>query len=197
MLQVIVLAAGAATRFGSPKQLARIDDQPLLRIVLNRAIEVSGSGVSLVLGAHAAQIAPLSGKSPVAVLVNRHWEEGIASSIRTGVERLPGSCSAVLLMLGDQLGVTSADLQRLVDTWRRQPQCIVAAQYGGATGVPAIFPRSEFGALLQLRGDRGAQALLRRAPERVITVPLAGGALDIDTPEDLQRALALRSQPGD
>jgi molybdenum cofactor cytidylyltransferase len=128
-------------------------------------------------------------------VVNRNWEEGIASSIRAGVERLPGSCNAVMLMLGDQLGVTGADLKRLADAWRRQPQYIVAAQYSGATGVPAIFPRSEFGALLQLRGDRGAQALLRRAPERVITVPLAGGALDIDTPEDLQRAVALQGEP--
>jgi CTP:molybdopterin cytidylyltransferase MocA len=64
----------------------------------------------------------------------------MASSIRTGVARLPASCTAVLLMLVDQAAVTAEDLERLVGAWRRQPDYIVAARYRMTTGVPAIFP---------------------------------------------------------
>jgi molybdenum cofactor cytidylyltransferase len=188
VLQLVVLAAGAATRFGTPKQLAMLEGRPLVQQVVSRAVELAGPLVTVVLGANAMEIAPLLGRSPASLVINRQWQEGLASSIRAGVKSLPGSCDGVMLLLADQVRVTTLDMQRLADMWRRQPQYIVAARYGGATGVPAIFPRSFFPALLQLRGDRGAQALLRRASERLVTVPLANAAVDIDTPEDLQQA---------
>lgn len=186
MLCAIVLAAGEGARFGAVKQLAHFNGEPMLRLVLQRAVELCGPASYVVLGAHAAEIAPLLGRSAATVVRNDHWREGLASSIRAGVERLPGSCSGALLLLADQPAVTGADLQRLADAWRRAPQFIVAAQYSGTVGVPAIFPRSEFGALLQLRGDRGAQLLLRRNPQRLISVPVRGAAVDVDTPADLQ-----------
>jgi molybdenum cofactor cytidylyltransferase len=187
-LQLIVLAAGAATRFGSAKQLAMVQGQPMLRVVLGRAVDVAGNAVSVVLGAHAAEIAPLLGRMPVTIIANHNWREGLASSIRAGVERLPGSCSGAMLVLADQVNVSVADLQRLTDAWRRAPLCIVAAQYRGTIGAPVIFPRSDFRALLELRGDRGAQLLLRRNEARVIKVQMPGAAVDIDTPEDLATA---------
>ena len=105
--------------------------------------------------------------------------------------RLPSSCSAVLLMLADQAAVTAEDLKRLAGAWRRQPEYIAAARYAVTTGVPAIFPRSTFLDLTSLRGDVGARVLLQRNPDRVVRVPMASAAIDIDTPEDL---LALGSQ---
>jgi molybdenum cofactor cytidylyltransferase len=88
-------------------------------------------------------------------------------------------------MLADQAAVTAEDLRRLVLTWRRQPEYIAAARYGVTTGVPAIFPRSSFPDLGSLRGDVGARLLLQRNPDRVVRVPMASAAIDIDTPEDL------------
>jgi molybdenum cofactor cytidylyltransferase len=190
-LHVVVVAAGAATRFGSSKQLARIDGQPMLLQVLSRAAEVAGSSVSVVLGAHAADIAPLVQRTSAALIINRNWSEGIGSSIRAAVERLPSGCDGALLLLADQINVSANDLRHLDDVWRRQTHCIVAAQYSGATGVPAIFPRADFRALGELRGDRGAQAIIRRNPERLVTVPVPNAALDIDRPEDL---LLLRTE---
>jgi CTP:molybdopterin cytidylyltransferase MocA len=184
-LHVIVLAAGAATRFGSAKQLASVNGQPMLRTVLGRAIDVAGGSVSVVLGAHAAEIAPLLGRMPVNVVLNHQWSEGLASSIRAGIGQLAGSCSAAMLVLADQASVGVADLQRLIDAWRRAPLCIVAAQYAGGVGAPVIFPRSDFRSLLELRGDRGAQQLLRRNEARVVKVQMPAAAVDIDTPEDL------------
>jgi molybdenum cofactor cytidylyltransferase len=88
-------------------------------------------------------------------------------------------------MLVDQAAVTAADLQRLVGAWRRQPGYIAAARYGTTTGAPAIFPRSTFADLCALRGDKGARVMLQRNTDRVIRVPMASAAIDIDTPEDL------------
>jgi molybdenum cofactor cytidylyltransferase len=184
-LYAIVLAAGASTRFGSPKQLVRIGGRPLLHTVVTRTAEVTGNALIVVLGAGAAQLAPLLKHSPGAVVVNRHWREGLASSIRTGVARLPPTCDGVLLVLADQAAVTSDDLKRLAGTWRRRPQYIAAAFYAGTSGAPAIFPRGIFRELAALRGDAGARSVLRRSPDRVVRVPMPAAELDLDTPEDL------------
>jgi molybdenum cofactor cytidylyltransferase len=191
-LHVVVLAAGASTRFGSPKQLVRLNGRPLLHLAVSRAVEVAGQSVTVVLGANAVELAPLLRHTPAAIVVNRDWSEGMGSSVRTGVSRVPATADAVMLMLADQPAVTAEDLRRLISTWRRQPQCIVAAHYAGTAGVPAIFPREDFTALAGLRGDAGARALLKRGGERLIRVPLQSAEIDIDTPEDL-----LKLQPGE
>lgn len=184
-LHAIVLAAGASSRFGSAKQLVRVAGRPLLHTAVARAAEVAGTAVMVVLGARAAELTPLLTHSQSSVVINRDWREGLASSIRAGVARLPASCTAVLLTLVDQAAVTAEDLKRLVSAWRRQPEYIAAACYGATTGVPAIFPRSTFSDLQSLRGDVGARVLLQRNPDRLVRVPMPSAAIDIDTPEDL------------
>jgi len=184
---VLLLAAGAARRFGSPKQLARLAGEPLLLRAVTRAAEVAGHSVSVVLGANAAGIAPLLRNSPATVVVNRSWEEGIASSLRAGVAQLPGSTEAVLVMLADQVAITAFDLRRLISTWRQQPDMLVAATYEGQAGVPAIFPAHAFPALLELRGDMGARRVLQRMAERCVRLPMPNAGVDVDTPEDLAR----------
>ena len=191
-LYSVVLAAGASTRFGSPKQLVRVAGRPLLHASVTRAAEVTGSALIVVLGAGAAELAPLLRHTPGSVVINHEWREGLASSIRTGVTRLPPACTGVLLLLADQAAVTTDDLRRLAGTWCKQPQYIAAALYAGTTGVPAVFPRSMFRELTELRGDVGARGLLRRSTDRVVRVPMPSAALDIDTPEDL---LALEAGP--
>jgi molybdenum cofactor cytidylyltransferase len=184
-LYAIVLAAGASTRFGSAKQLVRIAGRPLLHTTVSRAVAVTGSATFVVLGAHAIELAPLLRHTPASIVINHHWREGIGSSIRAGVERLPAACSGVMLVLADQAAVTSEDLQRLASTWRRQPNYITTALYAGTVGVPTIFPRGHFAELAELRGDIGARRLLQRNIDRLVRVPMESAALDIDTPEDL------------
>jgi molybdenum cofactor cytidylyltransferase len=184
-IHVVVLAAGASTRFGATKQLVRVNGRPLLHTVVSRAAELAGHSVTVVLGAHAGELAPLLKHSPAAVAVNREWAEGIASSIRTGVAHTPATADAILIMLADQAAVTTEDLRRLAGAWRRNPASITSAQYGGGVGVPAIFPRWCYRELNELRGDRGAQALLQRHIDRLVRLPMPSAELDIDRPEDL------------
>jgi molybdenum cofactor cytidylyltransferase len=184
-LFALVLAAGASTRFGSPKQLVRISGRPLLHASVTRASEIAGNALIVVLGSGAAELAPLLKHSPGTIVINQEWREGLASSIRAGIARLPGTCAGALLLLADQPAVSVEDLRRLEGTWRRQPLHLAAALYGGGPGLPAIFPRSLFPQLGRLRGDGGMRALLRRNSDRLVRVPMPSAAIDIDTPEDL------------
>jgi molybdenum cofactor cytidylyltransferase len=184
-LHAIVLAAGASTRFGSPKQLARINGHPLLQRVLSLAGDQFGPAVTVVLGAHAADISASLPQSSASIVINRDWQEGLASSIRAGVQRLPGACDGALILLADQPLVGAEGLRRLVTAWRRAPRQIIASMYNGVTGVPAVFPRWCFDELCALRGDQGARLILRRHADRLVRLEHPEAALDIDYPEDL------------
>lgn len=183
-LHAAVLAAGAASRFGSPKQRAPIDGRPLLATMVERAGAVADE-VLVVLGAYAAELGPMLGSSGASVVINRGWSEGLASSIRAAIAHLPASCSGVMLILADQARVTAHDLGRLGAAWLGQPEAIVAARYGPVTGVPAIFPRCVFPDLNELRGDVGARRVIERHLSRLAVVPMPNAAFDLDTPADL------------
>jgi molybdenum cofactor cytidylyltransferase len=184
-LHAVILAAGASRRFGSPKQLVRLDGQSLLQRAISHASELLGSAVTVVLGAHAAEVAETLPTGTAGVIINRDWQEGIASSIRIGVQRLPGACDGIMLILADQPLVGGETLRRLMAAWRRQPRQIVASRYGSVTGVPAIFPRWCFGDLTALRGDAGARIVIRRYSDHVVRLAHPEAAVDIDYPEDL------------
>lgn len=124
-------------------------------------------------------------------VICRRWEEGLGASIRAGVAALPPACEAVLLLLGDQVAVTTEDLRRLGAAWKGQESIIAAALYQHRPGVPAIFPRWCFQELQEIRGDRGAKHVILRHASRVVNVPMPNAAIDLDTPEDLVRLNAV------
>jgi molybdenum cofactor cytidylyltransferase len=188
-LHAAILAAGAGTRFGGIKQLVRLRGEPVLHELAASAAFVAGQSLTVVLGAHAREIAPALRQTAVSVAINRNWEEGIASSVRAAVHSAPPGSSALLLLLADQVGVSADDLRRLHASWKRHPVLIAAALYEGAPGLPAIFPRWAFTDLLALRGDRDPRSVLRRNVDRVVRVPMSNAGIDLDTPEDLLRLL--------
>jgi molybdenum cofactor cytidylyltransferase len=185
-VHILVLAAGASTRLGQPKQLVKLGGRPALHIVLSNAVAVAGNAVTVVVGANAGQLTHLLSHSPASSVVNKQWEEGIASSLRCGLAATPAAADAVMIVLGDQVCVTADDLKRLLAAWRDQENVIAAASYGHGIGVPAIFPRACFSELAELRGDAGARRILQRNPDRIVRVPMPNAAIDLDTPEDLQ-----------
>jgi len=184
-LHAAILAAGASTRFGSPKQLVRLSGTPILHQAIANAALVAGQSVTVILGAHARDLSPLLRQSAVSVVVNRGWQEGIASSIRAAVQSAPAGCEGLLLILADQVALTGDDLARLFVAWRRHPVLVAAALHGGSPGLPAIFPRWAFADLMELRGDRDPRLVIRRNVDQVVRVPMPNAGIDLDTPEDL------------
>ncbi len=195
-VHVIVLAAGASRRLGQPKQLVRLQGRPALHLVLSTAVAVASNAVTVVVGAHAQELSYLLAHSPASSVVNKQWEEGIASSLRCGLAATPPSADALLVLLGDQVCVTSDDLKRLLAAWNGQDSVIAAASYAQGVGVPAIFPRAYFSELAELRGDEGARKVLQRNPDRVVRVPMPNAAIDLDTPADLQMLTARFANEG-
>ncbi|HEX2494485.1 MAG TPA: nucleotidyltransferase family protein, partial [Steroidobacter sp.] len=181
-LHVLVLAAGASTQQGQPKQIVKLGGRPVLHRVVANAVTLAGHAVTVVLGAHARELMRMLAHSPASVVVHRGWEEGLGSSLRFGMSVLPSGCDAVLVLLGDQFAVTADDLKRLASAWRSEQSLIAASVYANSIGVPAIFPYLCFQELAQLRGDQGARRILERNTYRLVRVPMPNAAIDLNAP---------------
>ncbi len=186
-IAAVILAAGAASRFGSPKQLADFRGEPMLMRTVRRAREAGATHVIVVLGAHADVVASILGESDdVAVVVNREWATGLASSIRAGLAAVQiDSIDAVLLLTVDQPLIDARDLTALIDAFACGDG-IAAAEYNGMAGVPALISTRHISELARaVSGDRGAALWLRGQGDRVARVRMDTAASDIDTIEEL------------
>lgn len=186
---LVILAAGASRRMGSPKQLIEIDGRPLLVRAIESALAAPVWPVVVVLGANAVAIRPVIGHLPVLVIENPAWSEGMAASIREGVATLrqfSRTLDAAVLALCDQPGFSAATVESLLAAHRATGRGIVAARYSGRLGAPALFAREHFAALTALTGEEGARDLLNADPARVAAVELPELARDLDTPADLE-----------
>ncbi|MBY5993188.1 NTP transferase domain-containing protein [Ferrimonas balearica] len=181
----LLLAAGTSSRFGPHnKLLTNVAGEPMLLRSLATLKALLGEQVLVVLGHQADRLAPLLGDTPH--VVNPDYEQGMGSSIATGVNALPqGQDDAVLIALADQVALTEADYCRLLDRYILDGRP-VAARYQGRLGVPALFTRDHFPRLGALTGDQGARRWLKTLPD-LQPVDLPRAALDIDTPADLHR----------
>jgi molybdenum cofactor cytidylyltransferase len=200
----VVLAAGASTRLGQPKQLVLVDGESLLHRTARLALEAGCSPVYVVLGFEAERMRlELGGllinpKLPINIVVNETWPEGMGASIRTGMEALRTAPApppeAVLVLVCDQPRLTADHLRELLTQHaaarhKAAPEgshpAITASLYGGRFGVPAVFSARLFPALLASQGDRGARDLIRAHASEVQGISWPPGELDLDSPEDL------------
>lgn len=183
---IVVLAAGEARRFGAAKLALPIDGTPLVRRAVLAAL---GAGVPVVVvtGAHRGPVEACIADLAVERVFNANWAAGIGSSIASGMAALPATCGAAIIALADQVLVRADEFRELVAAHARAPEHIIAAQFGDVVGPPCLFPRAFFQELLQLTGDRGARRLLREHACRVVALPMAAAAVDIDTPTDAAR----------
>lgn len=189
---VVVLAAGASSRLGEPKQLVKFRGKPLLQHVLDQARPVSFASYVLVLGASAGEIRSVIDPENFDVALNEDWAEGIAGSIRKGLDRSLAICPElehILFLLSDQPFVSSRLIRELALVHVRSGKKITACRYGDTTGVPAIFSKAVFPELLSLHGDRGANRLIDQYRDEVAVVPFESGSFDVDTPEDYRKLL--------
>jgi molybdenum cofactor cytidylyltransferase len=142
-----------------------------------------------VLGANAEEILKEIDKSNICMIINTEWEEGMASSVRNGLNELlfiSPSTDAVIFMVCDQPYVSFSLMDDLIDKQRETGKPIVTCNYGEAIGPPALFHRSLFNELMQLKGDAGARKVIQQHNDDVATVLFTKGKIDIDTIEDYE-----------
>jgi molybdenum cofactor cytidylyltransferase len=178
----LVLAAGAATRFGAPKQLAELDGRPLLEHSL-RAITAAPVGrVVVVLGSGADEVIASVDLHGADAIVCSRWEEGQSASLACGLAEL-ASCEAVVVTLGDQPRVSPDAIRRVIAA--RNGAAAVRVTYGGAPGHPVLLEQELFEPLRNVSGDKGARNLLLSV--QVLDIPCddLGGGEDVDTPAEL------------
>jgi molybdenum cofactor cytidylyltransferase len=183
---LILLAAGASARFGSPKQLLPWNGTSLLRFSAEIALATPCRPVIVVLGCQAEACARELEGLPLTLVVNPEWSDGIGRSLAEGVAALDArapSLNGVLVMLADQPTVTSAILGQLLASWSPPKFPIAAIRYGEGCGVPAVFDRHYFPELRLLAGDRGARSLIFREKARVAAVDVGSDLIDVDTRE--------------
>jgi molybdenum cofactor cytidylyltransferase len=187
---IIVLAAGASSRLGRPKQLLAFDGQTLLQHTLQAAVASNAGPVVVVLGAQADLIKKGIADAFVHVVENTEWPEGMASSIRCGLKTLleiSPSAQGAVLMVCDQPYVNPALLNKLIATHQATGKPMVACSYGDTVGPPALFHASVFPELLRLKGDVGARSILREQAGEVEAISFPEGVIDVDTEQDYEK----------
>ena len=189
----VILAAGSSSRMGQPKQLLRYAGETLLRRSALAALAAGCSPVVVVTGANAEQSRGELRGLDVREVENFAWETGMGSSVRAGVGALletHAETVAVVLLLCDQPFVSADVIAGLVAAHRATGSDVVASQYGGSFGVPALFSRQLFDELAHLEGRAGAKQVIKRHASSMHLVPFPGGEIDVDTPDDFARLLS-------
>ncbi|MBA2358700.1 MAG: NTP transferase domain-containing protein [Actinobacteria bacterium] len=170
MVTAIVLAAGASTRFGAPKQ------RLLLGAVLERVRAATTIGdLVVVVGAHEVE-------TDARVVTCPRWHDGPGASLRCGIQSLGPDVAAAVVVLADGPDLAPAAIDRVVGAWRSGSGDVLAASYDGARGHPVLLGRPAWGDV----ADEGARSL------DPVLVPCddLGSPGDVDLPGDLPGSFA-------
>ena len=188
---VILLAAGASTRLGEPKQLLQFQGETLLRRQAKIALAASNR-VIVTLGSQIEFTQKEVADLPVAIVENVNWENGMSGSIRVGLEKLlddADQLEAVVVMVCDQPFVDENLLEKIVVKFQETDLLIVACAYQNTLGVPALFHRKLFPELLALDAQTGAKRLIKKYHAQATAIQFPEGAFDIDTSADYEKLM--------
>lgn len=192
-VQGIILAAGLSTRMGRQKLLIEVGGVPVIRRVVRAAAESCLSRLILVTGPSNSELlqslGPDAKHERVLIAVNEHPEEGMSSSLKTGMKLLTKETSGVMLILGDQPFLTSAIINKLWNEFHKQTDRILAPLVQGRRSNPVIFPSDLFAELETVAGDAGGRSVLQRHAARLVGIEMGGyyNDIDLDTADDLHR----------
>lgn len=187
----VLLAAGASARFGSPKMLAPVGGEPLLRRVARSFVAAGFAEVAVVLAPGAAAVAATLEGLGVALVVNPRPGEGMLSSARAGIESLGGRHARVAVSPADLPGLTAPVLRRILEALPAFPaEAVVVPVAGGRRGHPIVLPRALAERVASWGPERRLSDLLREPGVAVREVPGFGPEVlrDVDVPGDLPGA---------
>lgn len=190
---IIILAAGSSSRLGRPKQLLDYKGKTLLQNVINEALATNCRPVIVVLGAHAKEIASQHQHDQVSLVINESWEDGMASSVITGLSSMIKNNSeieGIIVAVADQVFIKKSNFNNLIEKGQETGKNIIASTYAETIGTPVLFKKDYFEALLSLKGAEGAKKILNRYPHEVETVVFEQGEIDIDTETDYNNLIS-------
>lgn len=188
-IAILVLAAGKSSRMQSIKQLEKIDNKTLLDISLTKAKQLTTATIFCVLGANSKKIQQEISTKDVPFIENKNYENGLSSSIVAGVHHLKKSTvnyDGVFILLADQPAITTSYLKDMISIFQKNPTKIIASKYDSTFGVPALFSKKYFDALLGIEFDKGAKEFINLHKKEVLCSKLETNFSDIDTKEDLK-----------
>ncbi|NLE44165.1 MAG: HAD-IIA family hydrolase [Chloroflexi bacterium] len=185
-IAAIILAAGASARFGRPKHLLDWDGRPLIAHVTDTALSAGLSPVVVVLGHQGRKGLAVLGNRPIRAVTNWRWQQGISTSVQTGLAALSPDTRAALFLQCDQPLVTRDLVQALVARFDETQAPIVCPTYDGEYRSPVLFAARLFAELADIRGDVGGKAVMRRHPDEIATVQVSDPSVlaDVDTPAE-------------
>jgi molybdenum cofactor cytidylyltransferase len=192
----IILAAGASTRFGRPKQLAKLKDKYLVEWVMDTALNSRLHTVVLVLGHEHQKIIDtlgVKGRHPkLEIVINHHYHEGQSTSLKIGLSRVRQDFAAVMYLLADQPMINSDTVDYLLDQFHASAKDICVPVFEGQRGNPTIFRRSVYEEIMRIEGDVGARNLINKDAQRVVYAKIKDPLcfFDIDSREDLENLQA-------
>ena len=180
----VILAAGASTRMGEPKQLLPWRSTTLLNHCINEVIQANIVETVIVLWAYHEEIKATINQPIVKCLINPNWETGMGSSIALTAEYLKDKdIDGLLVVLADQPFVNTNFLNKLIKEFTPNKEQIIATTYNTNTGVPIIFDKQYFKELSLLNGKQGAKELIQKHTPKMTKVTPNFNHQDIDTPE--------------
>ncbi len=183
-LGCLIMAAGNARRFKENKLAAEFQGKSLIRHALEAVPKGRFSRVVVV--TQYPEVSELAQQFGFEALENKHPDYGISHTIFLGTKAMT-DCDAILYMVSDQPLLGEASVERVVAHWLEHRENIVGAAHEGKRGNPCIFPKEFFPELMDLKEDHGGNTVIRRYPQRLLTVEVGKLELtDIDTPEALK-----------
>lgn len=188
----IVLAAGRSSRMEAHKLLLPLGGKPLVEYAVNAALRSQAEPVIVVVGYAAERVRAALPSGAYRIIENPRYREGMASSMRAGIEAVPATATGAIILLADQPLITVEHVDRLLAVAEAAPGSIVAASFSGRRGNPVYFPRALFDELIGVSGDEGGRTVIARHQDRLRLVALepAEAALDVDRPGEYETLVA-------
>jgi len=189
----VILAAGESSRLGQPKQLIQFRGKTLVRRIVDAAREAGCSPKVVVIGSDKDKVARELEQTNALIVENVNWKNGMGTSIRSAVQHLidiAPNVEAIVLLVCDQPFVDSRTIEQLIALREKTKKAVVASNYAGTLGVPALFDRSCAEELLGLDDADGAKSIILSNHDRVAEFPFPQGKIDIDTSADYERLIA-------
>lgn len=184
----LILSAGESKRMGKPKALLDFDRKYCLGIVLEKCLASKAKDAVIVLGYAQAEIRKNVNLRGATVVINKNYQKGQTSSLKTGIKSLPKDAEAFLLFPVDLPLVDVSTINTLIAKWIVSKKAIAVPVFDNKHGHPSIFAKSVFDEFLALQDDEPAHTVLRKSKERVLEVACddKGIIARMNTPEEYE-----------